>query len=144
MPRPGPSEEHTEAVRALARISRLLERASGELSLAHYRVMAAIASGEERASRLAEGLALGRPTVSASVDALVKRRLITKSPVSADHRASSLTLTKEGESVLAEVEARMVARLDEIALRTEDPSSLVAELVRLGRALDERQAERSR
>ena len=37
----------------LARASRILERATGELSLAHYRVLAAVASGEERASRLA-------------------------------------------------------------------------------------------
>ena len=38
-----------EAVRALARVVPLLERASTELSLAHYRVLCAVASGDERA-----------------------------------------------------------------------------------------------
>src|SRR5579875_3572176 len=60
----------TEAVRALARASSVLERSSSELNLAHYRVLSAIASGQERASHVAARLALGRPAVSAAVESL--------------------------------------------------------------------------
>ena len=44
-----------EAVRALARLSRLMERAVSDegLSLAHFRVLAAVAEGEIRASHVA-------------------------------------------------------------------------------------------
>ncbi len=70
-----------DAVRALARATRVLERASGELSLAHYRVLSAIASGEKRASRVAERLAIGKPTVSAAVEALAQRGLLLRSAV---------------------------------------------------------------
>ena len=95
---PGPT---VEAIRALARASRLLERASGEVNLAHYRVLAAIASGDQRASRIAAKLALGKPTVSASVESLCKRGLLARSGVQGDQRAASLQLTSEGKKWLA-------------------------------------------
>src|SRR5262249_17877418 len=70
--RPNYSGRVTEAldgaVQALARLSRLLERAAAPLSLADYRALAAILAGEERASRLAERLAVGKPSISATVD----------------------------------------------------------------------------
>jgi DNA-binding MarR family transcriptional regulator len=82
-----------EAVRALARGSRLLERASGELNLAHYRVLSAIASGDERASRIATRLAIGKPTVSATVEALCHRGLLARSRGDDDQRVDVLRLT---------------------------------------------------
>ena len=97
-----------EAVRALARASRVLERASGELSLAHYRVLSAIASGDERASRVAARLAVGKPTISAAVESLCQRGLLVRSEVTGDQRAAALRLTAEGEALLDRVEAEMV------------------------------------
>ena len=47
----------------------------GSLGLAHYRFLALVAGGDERASRLAERLALGKPAVSAAVGALVAQGL---------------------------------------------------------------------
>ena len=93
-------------MRALARASRLLERASGDLSLAHYRVLAAVASGEERASRVAARLALGRPAISAAVDSLGQRGLLDRVEVEGDARAVALSVTAAGQRVLAQAEAR--------------------------------------
>lgn len=126
-----------EAVRALARASRLLERASGELSLAHYRVLAAIEAGEERASRLASRLALGKPTISAAVDALCERGLVERHAVSADHRASALALTPEGRAALDRAEAAMVARLRAVLEPSEQAEEIWTGLVALGRELDD-------
>ena len=61
----------------LARLARLLERACTPLTLAQYRLLAMIAGGAERASELAGQLALTKPTVSATLDTLVDRGLIT-------------------------------------------------------------------
>ncbi len=47
------------AVRAV-RASSALERSSPDLSLAHYRVLTAVAQGQERASNIARKLAIGR------------------------------------------------------------------------------------
>lgn len=131
-----------EAVRALARASRILERASGGLSLAHYRVLAAIASGDERASRIAARLALGKPTISASVDSLCQRGLLTRS-AEADQRVSVLRLTDAGRALLKGVEADMVARIEALRERTPGGEALVESLVWLGRAIDESIVARS-
>ena len=126
-----------EAVRALARASKLLERASGELSLPQYRVLAAIEAGEERASRLATRLTLGKPTISAAVDALCERGLVERHAVSADHRASAIVLTPEGRVALERAETAMVARLGSVLEQTLHKKAVLTGLVELGRALDD-------
>jgi DNA-binding MarR family transcriptional regulator len=141
--KPVTTTEQIEAVRALARATRVLERASGELSLAHYRVLAAIASGDERASRVANRLAIGKPTVSAAVEALAQRGLLLRSAVDGDQRVAVLHLTPEGQALLARVEAEMIRRIDELCARTPDPEQLMESLVWLGAAIDDWQAQRA-
>jgi DNA-binding MarR family transcriptional regulator len=131
-----------EAVRALARVSRVLERASDELSLAHYRVLAAVASGEERASRVAARLALGRPTVSAAVESLCERGLLRRTSVVGDQRAAALLLTADGEALLARVEGEMVRRIDDLCGHAPDPARMLESLVALGAALDATRSSR--
>lgn len=131
-----------QAIRALARMARQLERSSGDLNLAHYRVLAAVADGDERASRVADRLALGKPTVSAAVESLTKRGLLLRADAEDDRRAATLTLTPAGEEALAEVERGMLERLDDLCARTPDPDGVLDSLARLGEALDEVAAER--
>jgi DNA-binding MarR family transcriptional regulator len=131
-----------EAVRALARASRLLERASGELNLAHYRVLSAIASGDERASRIARRLAVGKPAVSAAVEALCQRGLLARSRVQSDQRVATLRLTPEGDVMLRRVEAAMVTRLRGIYEHTPDGDQLLRSLVWMGAAIDDVMAQR--
>ncbi|MHB1975272.1 MAG: MarR family winged helix-turn-helix transcriptional regulator [Acidimicrobiales bacterium] len=131
-----------EAVRALSRVSRLLETASVDLSLPHYRVLAAIAAGDERATRIASRLAVGKPSVSAAVESLSARGLLTRSEVAVDQRSTCLTLTEDGKRLLAEVEAEMASRLDAVAARTPSPEALLDALVTLGPAIETLLAER--
>ncbi len=138
-----PQPQQIEAVRALARVSRFLERASDELSLAHYRVLSAVASGDERASRVAHRLSLGKPAVSAAVDALTSRGLLSRSDVKDDQRATTLALTAEGHALLSRVEADMTERLNQVSARTPDAKQLLESLVWMGTAIDELRAEKS-
>jgi DNA-binding MarR family transcriptional regulator len=133
-----------EAVRALARLSRLMERAVSDvgLSLAHFRVLAAVAEGEIRASHVARRLALGKPTVTASVDALCRRGLLERRDVEDDQRVAALHLTDDGRRVLIDAERAMTDRLRVVLARTERPEEDVQALVRLGRGLDAVMAER--
>jgi DNA-binding MarR family transcriptional regulator len=131
-----------QAVRAMARLARTLERSSGDLNMAHYRVLAAVADGDERASRVAERLALGKPTVSAAVESLCKRGLLAREVSGDDRRVATLSPTPAGEAALAAVEELMVGRIDEILRRTDGPDEIVDALVRLGEALDKVAAER--
>jgi DNA-binding MarR family transcriptional regulator len=136
------NENKVQAVRALARLARALERSSGDLNLAHYRVLAAVADGDERASRVAERLAVGKPTVSAAVESLCKRGLLAREVSGDDRRVATLSPTPAGEAALAEVEEVMVGRIDELLSRSDDPDEIVDALVSLGVALDEVAAER--
>ncbi len=141
-PRSATHHDRVAAVRALARGSRLLERVGGDLNLAHYRVLAAVASGEERASRVASRLALGKPTISAAVDSLCQRGLLVRGGVAGDQRAAALSLTAAGQAMLVQVEANMTALIDELCARTDDPDAVIAALVKLGDAIEQLHVER--
>ncbi len=138
---PDPCPPAVEAVRSLARVARVLERASGDLGLSHYRVLSAIAAGQDRASRVAERFELGRPTISAAVDALRRAGLIERAEVANDQRAFALRLTPRGRETLEQVETEMVGVLDDLCHRmaraggTGDPLDVFAAL---GDALDAR------
>ena len=104
-------------------------------------MLSAVASGHERASQVAAKLALGRPAVSAAVESLCARGLLTRSEVDEDHRAITLRLTGEGSELLGRVEGEMRERIRDLCRRTPDGDRLLEALVWLGRAIDERRAE---
>ncbi|HUJ64863.1 MAG TPA: MarR family winged helix-turn-helix transcriptional regulator [Acidimicrobiales bacterium] len=141
--RAGVRARATDAVRGLVRVSALLEKASSELSLAHYRVLSAISSGDERASRIARRLALGKPTVSAAVASLCQRGLLVRAGVEGDLRATDLRLTAEGRAVLERVEAEMIRRLEQVVSRSPDPPGAMDSLASLAPAIEEVVAERA-
>jgi DNA-binding MarR family transcriptional regulator len=130
------SEAVTEAVRALSRLSRIVERASDELSGADYRVMAAIVGGEARATRLASRLALGKPAISSSIDSLSRRGLVVKSSVEGDNRAIELSLSPDGAELFQRMEARMTRQLQLLAERTSDPAATVRAISELGDVIE--------
>lgn len=136
-------DRQRRALRALARASSVLERSSSELSLPHYRVLSAIASGQARASQIAEKLALGRPAISAAVNSLCDRGLLNRSEVEGDQRAVTLRLTTKGEQLLESVEAGMLDRMADLYRRTPDGERLVESLIWLGQAVDDRRTERT-
>src|SRR5690349_1020297 len=104
-------------------MARLLERACTDLSppltLAQYRLLAMIGGGAERASEIAGRLALTKPTVSATVDTLVERGLVTRATADDDRRALRLQLTPDGAGVLEAAERAMRARLDDVLARVD-------------------------
>jgi len=132
-----PGERPAPDVLAVARLSRFLERACTDLTLAQYRVLALVADGERHASRVATALALGKPTVSASVEALAERGLLGRTPAGHDRRATELTVTPAGRRVLHATEAAMRARLDEL-LAPDDAAVVADAFARVQRALDAR------
>ncbi|MDT4893082.1 MAG: hypothetical protein QOE97_2117 [Pseudonocardiales bacterium] len=123
-------------------MSRLLEHASGELSLAHYRVLAAVADGDERASHVAARLALGKPTISASVDALCRRGMLVREQNMDDQRVVGLRLTAQGSAALEDAETAMLGRFDAVLRQADDPDRTVGALAGLAAALDRLSAER--
>jgi DNA-binding MarR family transcriptional regulator len=144
LPSAGPTERQLmDAVRALARLSRTIEFASQELSPSEYRVMSSIVGGEQRASRLANRLALGKPAISATVDSLSKRGLVIRSSVEGDNRATALSLSDDGAKLFHRMEGRMMRQLELLAERTPDPVRVVESLARLGEVIEEAMVARA-
>jgi DNA-binding MarR family transcriptional regulator len=108
--------DRVAAVRGLARAARFLDRACGDLTLAQYRVLSAVDSGEARASRIARGLAMGKPAVSNAVDGLCQRGLLERA-ADDDQRVVALQLTAAGQQALREAEHAMAAWLDDVVDR---------------------------
>jgi DNA-binding MarR family transcriptional regulator len=135
-------QTYAAATNALARLARVLERACNELSLPHYRVLSAIAEGEERASRVAARLSLGKPAVSAAVDALVTRGLVERGGDAADQRVTSLQVTPTGREVLGRCQVAMNAALSQVLAHSAYPSTALETVAGLGQALDAHADER--
>ncbi|HEY6538870.1 MAG TPA: MarR family winged helix-turn-helix transcriptional regulator [Candidatus Dormibacteraeota bacterium] len=137
------ASELGRAVEALTQLARILERANPELGLSHYRVLSLVAAGDARASRLARRLALGKPAISAAVESLVGRGLLTRSAGEEDRRAIRLEITGPGRRALARARAAMSAELAEVVGHCPDPAGAVAAFENLALGLELRQAARA-
>jgi DNA-binding MarR family transcriptional regulator len=85
---------------------------------------------------------LGKPTISAAVDALCQRGFLTRESVEGDQRATALRITPAGTKALTAVEDSIVARFGPALERTPDPAQVIESLTLLGVALDELAEER--
>jgi DNA-binding MarR family transcriptional regulator len=140
---PAPDLQDAAAVQALIRVSRILERAANELSLSDFRVLSAIHEGEERASRLAARLSIGRPSISATVDSLVRRGYLERAEVHDDQRADSLRVTSAGAAVRDRVERTLVGVIRRLSARSPHPETIVRALADLGAGLESEMRERT-
>jgi DNA-binding MarR family transcriptional regulator len=130
-------------VLTLTRLARMLERASGELTLAQYRLLALISEGEDRASTLAGHLALGKPTISATVETMVERGLLERASVEGDRRAVRLEVTGAGRTALETAQRSMGERLDAVLAHVTDRAQVEESLDQLRGALDAWRAQLS-
>ena len=129
-------------VRTLARLARMLERGAGDLSLPQFRVLALVDEGGERASQLAERLAVAKPTVTAVVDGLVERGYLKRAADSDDRRATKITLTAAGRRALYDAEHAMHTRLHDVLAYADDPEAVERALNDLADAITRARDER--
>ena len=129
-------------VRTLARLTRMLERTAGDLTLAQFRVLAMIDEGGERASQLAERLAVAKPTVTAVVDGLVERGYLRRTTDEHDKRATRITLTADGWEALDAAEAAMAERFDAVLEHARDRRAVLRALADLDHAIEAARQER--
>jgi DNA-binding MarR family transcriptional regulator len=120
----------------------MLERASDDLTLPQFRVLALVEEGGERASQLADRLAVAKPTITAVVDGLVERGYLKRTADSDDRRATKITLTAAGRKALYDAEHAMHARLYDVVARSDDPAAIEKALEDLSNAIDRARNER--
>lgn len=121
--------------RQVAFTARTVEHTLGELTLTGYRILTLVAQGDARASVIARLLAVGRPTVTYAVDALVDRGLVERVADVRDRRVMHLSLTADGAEELAAAEDRLRDRFGAVFARVEDAEVLLEGFDRFYQAL---------
>ena len=122
-------DQLTDGIRVLARLSLAAEKVCADtgISLVQYRLLFVIAEEPQRAGRLAERLAVSRPTLTAAARSLEDRGFVLREPVAGDGRGVQLRLTDEGAAMVAEVELRIL----DLLVRLADPAEVRSALERL-------------
>ena len=108
------TDELFTAVRGLAFASRRIERGLTGISLAQLRILTLVANDPVRASVLADGAALSRPTLTGVLEGLVAKGWITRCAVDGDKRGVTLSITPEGRAALDGAVAASTAALAEL------------------------------
>jgi DNA-binding MarR family transcriptional regulator len=123
-----------EAVRVLARLARVVEKAcsDGGLSLTQYRLLLLVSRQSQRASELASRAAVTRPAITDAVDGLERAGFLKRVPIEGDRRAMSLELTRAGSAALERAEASLTSRLEKLEI----PRGVLDGLASLGHTLD--------
>ena len=91
-------------------------------------MLALIAAGDERSSAVAERLAVAKPTITAVVDGLVERGLVTREAVAGDRRSLRLVCTPAGNKARRECERTMGEALERVLVHACDRESALAGL----------------
>src|SRR3954469_15521071 len=99
-----------------------------------YRLLALVDEGGERSSALAGRLALTKPTITAAVDGLVERGLVSRGDVAGGRRAVRIPITAAGRKALAAAEQAMEERLEGVLMHCDDRRSVEQALEQLGHA----------
>jgi DNA-binding MarR family transcriptional regulator len=137
----GQEDPAVSAVLTVLRISRVLERINAGVSPQQYRMLKMIGSGE-RSARLAEKLAVARPTLTATADSLVSAGLAVREAEPGDRRVVRLCLTQAGEAAVQRADVAYAGWLNEVLEHTSRADEILAALESLGDAITERRRAR--
>jgi DNA-binding MarR family transcriptional regulator len=141
----GAAGEPGEAVNALLtvlRISRVMERLDAGTSPQQYRMLKLIGEGGERSARLAEKLAVARPTLTSTADSLVAAGLAYREAEPGDRRVVRLRLTAEGRAAVQRADEAYGTWFDDLLDHTGRRDEILADLEALGDAMTERRRAR--
>lgn len=130
------SQRSLRAVRVLARLQRMLEFANAGLTVPQYRMLVVLSEGGERSARLAQRLAVRKPTLTALADGLIAAGYAERSSEPGDRRIVRLQLTDAGRAALARADEAYLDALAPLLGRMVDPERLVDGLTDAGDALD--------
>ena len=131
-------ESLDDGIRTLARLSRFLEAADAGVTLPQYRMLATLNEGGVRSARLAQRLAIRKPTATALADGLVGAGFAERESEDGDRRIVRLRITDNGRAALEKAAVVYRERLRPLLDELPDEARFLADLRRIGAALDAR------
>jgi DNA-binding MarR family transcriptional regulator len=126
------------AVLTVMRLYRALERVDAGLTPRQYRMLKLAGAGGERSARLAEKLAVAKPTLTATADGLVAAGYAEREAEAGDRRVVRLRLTASGREAVDRADAAYAAWLTPVLGATGDTEGVLDGLEHLDLAMDER------
>jgi DNA-binding MarR family transcriptional regulator len=123
-----------QAVLAILRLYRGLECVDAGLTPSQYRIMKLAAAGGERSTRLAQRLAVAKPTLTAIADGLVAAGYASRTAEPGDRRVVRLSLTRAGRAALDRADAAYTAWLGRLLDETGEPAAVLNALGQLAEA----------
>jgi len=145
---PGPGAETLDvqtaqaAVLTVMRLFRALERVDTGLTPQQYRILKLAGAGGERSARLAERLAVAKPTLTATADGLVAAGYAQREAEAGDRRVVRLCLTASGHAALERADAAYAEWLGPLLGATGDTAGMLEGIRGLDAAMDERRRAR--
>lgn len=136
------ADETISALLAVLRITRVLERIDAGISPQQYRMLKLIGLGGERSARLAERLAVAKPTLTATADSLVAAGLACREAEPGDRRVVRLHLTQAGRAAVQQADAAYASWFGSLLDHTGRREQIVADLLHLDDAMTERRLAR--
>jgi DNA-binding MarR family transcriptional regulator len=133
----GTDDRAERTVLVVLRLFRALERLDTGLTPQQYRIMKLAGAGGERSARLAERLAVAKPTLTATADGLVAAGLAQREAEPGDRRVVRLRLTAAGRTALTRADAAYTAWLDQVLEHAASPDQILDALDALNDAMDE-------
>lgn len=135
-------EAAVSAVLTVLRISRVLERIDAGVSPQQYRILKLIGLGGERSARLAEKLAVARPTLTSTADSLVAAGLAVREAEPGDRRVVRLRLTPAGQTAVARADQAYSEWFESLLEFTGRRAEILADLHLLDESVSERRRAR--
>jgi long-chain acyl-CoA synthetase len=119
-----PPDVIANATRGVVRLSRQVEITLSEfqLSVSQFRILDRLSGGSAAGRSLAEWLAVKPPSITALVDGLVARGLVSRTANTADRRRVEHDLTEDGRSLHEAVTTALAGRLSELIVHADDPA----------------------
>jgi len=124
-------------VMIVLRLFRALERVDTDLTPQQYRILKLAGAGGERSAKLAERLAVAKPTLTATADGLVAAGYARRDAEPGDRRVVRLCLTESGHDAVDRADAAYRQWLDQLLAETGEPDWVLHALDVLNQAMDE-------
>jgi DNA-binding MarR family transcriptional regulator len=135
-------ESTVDGLLTVLRIVRVLERIDAGVSPQQYRMLKMIGGGGERSARLAEKLAVARPTLTATADSLVAAGLAVRQTEPGDRRVVRLCLTEAGEAAVRRADEAYGGWFGSVLDFTGQRDQILADLDLLNDSMTERRRAR--
>ncbi len=133
-----PDEQRAaQTVMILLRLFRSLERVGTDLTPQQYRILKLAGAGGERSAKLADRLAVAKPTLTAIADGLVAAGYARRETEPGDRRVVRLCLTASGHEALDRADAAYTRWLGQLLAHTRQPDQVLHALDVLSQGMDE-------